>query len=79
MPVGIMLIAVAIIGLAVAYTLDKDLEDRERRDAKPDLTCKQCGYNLTLNTSGVCPECGSAIKGREKRRCDGEKWDENGR
>ena len=22
--------------------------------------CKQCGYNLTGNTSGVCPECSTA-------------------
>jgi len=24
--------------------------------------CRSCGYNLTGNTSGVCPECGGAIK-----------------
>jgi len=23
--------------------------------------CKGCGYNLTGNTSGVCPECGQAV------------------
>jgi hypothetical protein len=23
--------------------------------------CSRCGYNLTGNTSGVCPECGSSI------------------
>ena len=23
--------------------------------------CSRCGYNLTGNTSGVCPECGTAI------------------
>ncbi len=23
--------------------------------------CQQCGYNLTGNTSGICPECGTAI------------------
>ena len=23
--------------------------------------CSTCGYNLTANTSGVCPECGRAI------------------
>ena len=21
-------------------------------------TCKRCGYNLTANVSGICPECG---------------------
>jgi hypothetical protein len=25
-------------------------------------SCGNCGYNLTGNTSGVCPECGEAIK-----------------
>ncbi len=24
--------------------------------------CSACGYNLTANTSGVCPECGRSIK-----------------
>lgn len=24
--------------------------------------CKACGYNLTANTSGVCPECGSPVR-----------------
>ena len=23
--------------------------------------CQQCGYNLTGNTSGICPECGTPI------------------
>ena len=25
--------------------------------------CTKCGYNLTGNTSGVCPECGTEVKG----------------
>ncbi|MEM6258951.1 MAG: hypothetical protein AAGI37_11620 [Planctomycetota bacterium] len=24
--------------------------------------CKQCGYNLTGNTSGLCPECGAEVE-----------------
>src|SRR5262249_34022481 len=24
--------------------------------------CKSCGYNLTANISGICPECGAASK-----------------
>ena len=28
--------------------------------------CDACGYNLTANTSGVCPECGRAI-GTERK------------
>lgn len=27
--------------------------------------CRACGYDLTGNTSGVCPECGAAVKASE--------------
>jgi predicted RNA-binding Zn-ribbon protein involved in translation (DUF1610 family) len=27
--------------------------------------CTQCGYNLTDNVSGVCPECGAVISGQD--------------
>jgi hypothetical protein len=26
--------------------------------------CNQCGYSLTGNTSGVCPECGTPVAGK---------------
>ncbi len=29
--------------------------------------CEQCTYNLTGNTSGTCPECGSEVKNTKKR------------
>ncbi|HEY8747885.1 MAG TPA: hypothetical protein VIM11_07915 [Tepidisphaeraceae bacterium] len=32
------------------------------RHRKRSLDCSKCGYNLTGNTSGVCPECGTKIK-----------------
>ena len=28
--------------------------------------CRNCGYNLIGNTSGVCPECGEKIRGSER-------------
>lgn len=31
------------------------------REALRELYCQQCGYDLTGNTTGRCPECGSAI------------------
>jgi predicted amidophosphoribosyltransferase len=36
-----------------------------RRDRRPKPGhCQHCGYDLTCNTSGVCPECGRPA-GRE--------------
>lgn len=32
-----------------------------RRYADPYPRCQKCGYNLTGNVSGVCPECGTKI------------------
>jgi len=33
---------------------------RQRKREKEGL-CSRCGYNLTSNTSGICPECGTPI------------------
>lgn len=30
--------------------------------------CRSCGYNLTGNVSGVCPECGTPIPKDDKER-----------
>jgi hypothetical protein len=35
---------------------------RDRRRIPPGH-CQICGYNLTGNVSGRCPECGSAVGG----------------
>jgi len=35
---------------------------RRRLKRRPKNQCIQCGYNLTANTSGTCPECGAAIR-----------------
>jgi len=33
--------------------------DRRLFSSPPDhLSCRGCGYDLTGNTSGICPECG---------------------
>jgi len=38
-----------------------------RRDrARPPGHCVRCGYDLTGNVSGRCPECGTAFKREEK-------------
>ncbi|NLE59112.1 MAG: hypothetical protein GX616_12180 [Planctomycetes bacterium] len=28
----------------------------------PPGNCRKCGYNLTGNVSGVCPECGESAR-----------------
>ncbi len=33
-----------------------------RADRRPKTGCKHCGYDLTGNVSGVCPECGAVIE-----------------
>lgn len=56
-PIWIMFVTVAIapsIAL-VRFAL------RRRRSRRPEPTCKKCGYDLTGNISGICPECGQAI------------------
>ncbi len=39
---------------------------RDRR-CPPPGHCKTCGYNLTGNLSGICPECGARINSSETR------------
>lgn len=45
---------------AFAALLFISLLAARRRRARPGM-CTSCGYNLTGNASGVCPECGTAI------------------
>ena len=41
-----------LVAIPVAYLLSRD------RPKIPPGHCQKCGYDLTGNTSGVCPECG---------------------
>lgn len=34
------------------------------------LRCRGCGYDLRLNRSGDCPECGRAVSARQRRLMD---------
>ena len=38
-----------------------------RRHRQASRRCVTCGYNLTGNTSGVCPECGTAVQPQEAK------------
>lgn len=50
------------IGLVVGFCRSCGAKDHARRVAG---ACGNCGYNLTGNVSGVCPECGAAISPRQ--------------
>ena len=50
-----VLVIVAAIGISFSML-------RRLRRARPGC-CNSCGYNLTGNVSGRCPECGTAISG----------------
>jgi len=52
-------IPTTIFGLYPAWALVAFVR-RRRRLARGNL-CKDCGYNLTGNVSGVCPECGTEV------------------
>lgn len=60
---GNVLAAVLLAGAAgllvqMPLLVTRALKARSRRARG---LCRTCGYNLTANTSGVCPECGSRI------------------
>lgn len=48
---GLMSIGLRLVILQYAEEHDID-----------DTHCQQCGYDLTGNTSGVCPECGLRLR-----------------
>ena len=54
------------VGLIVKVTKQKDLRWKivppwRWQPPRPAGHCQQCGYNLTGNVSGRCPECGKKI------------------
>jgi hypothetical protein len=55
------LVALITAPLALNYARCSLLRRLRLRNSGKGL-CSSCGYNLTGNTSGVCPECGCAIR-----------------
>ena len=53
-----MVLAALSIGAIALYV---EARHRGRRRRARGVLCLSCGYNLTGNVSGVCPECGAAI------------------
>jgi hypothetical protein len=62
--VGPLWLAVLVLLLYPVATLIGRPLRRARRQR--NRLCVQCGYNLTGNVSGRCPECGEAIRRIEK-------------
>ncbi len=60
------LLLLLLVSLVVPYPGSRALYVALRWKQVPDDIphCKRCGYNLTGNTSGVCPECGKTIPAR---------------
>ncbi|MFQ5429465.1 MAG: hypothetical protein ACE5E1_04060 [Phycisphaerae bacterium] len=55
---GVWALAI-VVGCVVAWlSLRHDLPEKWAAEGK----CRQCGYNLTGNVSGRCPECGAALR-----------------
>ncbi len=57
-PHGLLL---PVVALATAFVWWRDRPP-------PKGHCQSCGYELTGNVSGVCPECGDQIPERTRRR-----------
>jgi hypothetical protein len=59
--------AIVLLGGAAAtwllYQCDRpdELDHLRRRWRRRRGRCEQCGYDLTGNKSGVCPECGHRL------------------
>jgi len=59
------------LGMAIACRYAMALRGFwDARHRHPSGYCSNCGYNLTGNTSGICPECGTPTRGAKPRPSD---------
>jgi hypothetical protein len=56
-----LVVALVTAALLLAWGMYVATRTR-RRPRRPRATCLACGYNLTGNVSGRCPECGCATE-----------------
>jgi len=69
------LIGICFIVIGALWILGQ-VRNLFRKRVFPPGHCDWCGYDLTGNTSGTCPECGKPLgwyiaKGGRARQCDG--------
>jgi hypothetical protein len=57
-PFWLVVIPLAVPPIVVARRMMRHYRERVRSEAG---LCAKCSYVLTANTSGVCPECGTAV------------------
>lgn len=72
LPTSLSLVIMALpmcVGLALSIWIQERIIDRCIREESPH-TCPHCGYDLTANVSGLCPECGTAIPLHDSRLFD---------
>lgn len=60
-----IVVSAVILPSVMLVFLDRRVARRKRLDPTP--RCKACGYNLTGNVSGICPECGTHIATQSAR------------
>ena len=56
--------------LLLAATIPTALLFHRDRHRIPPGHCRQCGYNLFGNVSGVCPECGGKVPAEQRPTAD---------
>ncbi len=59
--VKVLLLDFAIIPLALAGAFVTSKRQRMHHFRREHQLCSKCGYDLTGNVSGVCPECGTPV------------------
>jgi len=70
-PQPMWLIVVALLsGPALLRDAGADLPPRPARSIGAVTGFARCGYSLTGNVSGVCPECGGRLENGEDERQD---------
>jgi hypothetical protein len=60
--------AIALVGLLGIGFLFFPYTSRFKLDVRCSMICGQCGYDLTGNVSGTCPECGTMAAQNPKDR-----------
>ena len=58
-PTALIFFGTALVRLAIMTIREYRMIKRRR-----PMHCSTCGYNLTGNASGTCPECGTTIQQR---------------